>query len=116
MTVLPSLFVLLSGATKAQPVTWASCIALGMALFGRIVATGFGTDWLDIAVTVLLPMGALTASTALVCLLPSNRTREDVHAWASLYWRIFALAFAAGGGNFIVLEITPVIFRARTTT
>ena len=110
MTVLPSLFVLLSGARKLSRMTWASCIALGMALSVVLVATGFNTDWLDIAVTVLLPMGALTASTALVCLLPSNRTQEGVPAWASLYWRIFALALLLAVGISSFLEITPVIF------
>ena len=110
MTVLPSLFVLLSGARKLSRMTWASCIALGMALSVVLVAKGFNTDWLDIAVTVLLPMGALTASTALVCLLPSNRTQEGVPAWASLYWRIFALALLLAVGISSFLEITPVIF------
>lgn len=110
MTVLPALFVLLSGARKVSLATLAFCIAAGMSLSVLLAATGFNTDWLDVAVTVLLPMGALTALSSVVVLLQGTRTGEGAPAWASLYWRIFALAVLLAVGISSFLEITPVVF------
>lgn len=110
MTVLPALFVLLSGARTMGRGTWATCLAVGAALSAALAVSGFNTDWLDIAVSVLLPTGVFTALAALGCLLRGRQVEGAAPAWASLYWRVFALALLLAVGISSFLEITPVLF------
>ena len=110
MTVLPALFVVLSGARSMGRGVGLACLLAGGALSVALAAVGFNTDWLDIAVTVLLPVGVFTALAAAAGVLPGRRVDGAASAWASLYWRLFLLAVLLAVGISSFLEITPVIF------
>lgn len=110
MTVLPALFVIVSGARQSGRGTLCACLAAGFLLSATLYATGFNSDWLDIVVTVLIPLGVYTALAATACLLPRARANGASPAWAALYWRMFALALLLAVGISSFLEITPVIF------
>ena len=92
ITVLPALFVVLSGARSMGRGVGLACLLAGGALSVALAAVGFNTDWLDIAVPVLLPLGVFIALAALGCLLRGRQVEGAAPAWASLYWRVFALA------------------------
>lgn len=110
MTVLPALFVLISGARSMGRAIGLACLLAGGALSVTQATAGFNTDWLDIAVAAMLPLGVFTALAAAAGVLPGRRVDGAASAWASLYWRVFLLAVLLAVGISSFLEITPVIF------
>lgn len=110
MTILPMVFVLVSGALPLSRRLVVGALLVGVLFSWYLVFIEINFIWIDISLTVLIPLGVLVAIRAAYVTWTDRHNATWEHGWAHLYWRIFWLCAVLALGVSSFLEITPVIF------
>lgn len=110
MLVLPTIFVALSNALKLSRNILIPSLASGILFSYYLVYIEFNHTWIDIFLTVFMPLSVLVAFFSIYSLARNGDSSQE--GWARLFWRVFWLCAFLATGVASFLEVTPVIFPA----
>ncbi|MEZ5719706.1 MAG: hypothetical protein R3E55_15005 [Burkholderiaceae bacterium] len=101
MTILPMVLSCLLARSDAWSCADGVTIFLGFIYSWYLVSIDFNHTWIDISLTVLIPMGLVVAGVSLYQIFWVRKNTKTSDDWAELYWRIFWLCIA-GVGCFVL--------------
>ena len=110
MTILPALFVLLSGALRISKRLLSGALLTGLVAAWLLVLTGFNTEWIDIVASVLVPLGICLAFLSIIVIFFKPTPWERDSGWPRLYWHVALLSLFLAVGISSFLETTPILF------
>lgn len=110
VTVLPAIFIIFSGAISIKKHILLAAVFLGTFFSWILVVDGFNTEWIDVSVSIFIPLGVFVALASGKGLLFGSRRQGANVEWAALYWYVLLLSIFLAVGITSFLEITPVIF------
>lgn len=108
MTVLPALFVWLSGAVRISTRSLFAAVLAGGLTAGYLSVMAPQLRWIDILVSVAVPFGLCMALVA-ICRM-AFKVQQNHNGWGRLFGYVLLLTAVLTVGMASFLEITPVIF------
>lgn len=106
LTILPALFVLISGALRVSTRVLIGLAFLGMAFSIFLVFIEVNGKWIDIFISAGAPLGVAVAGTAAY----GYGRKIGEGSWQRLFFAVFGLNVLLAIGVASFLEITPALF------
>lgn len=110
ITILPALFVLLTGALRMRWIFINPSLIAGLFASWYLSSFGFNQAWIDNLMTIFMPLALMVAGGSIYRIWWVHRNATTESDWSGLYWRVFWLCALLALGVSSFLEITPVIF------